>query len=89
MSDRMVAGYARVSSEQQAKSGTIDSQIASLRERVASDGEQIAEELDLLHFSGERFSMLRPYRLHSAVVICSQVTSASVVDYKTRRCIRQ
>ena len=43
--NRMVAGYARVSSEQQAKSGTIDSQIASLRERIAADGEQIGEEM--------------------------------------------
>jgi site-specific DNA recombinase len=41
----MVALYARVSSDRQAKSGTIESQLAALKERIASDGEQIAEEM--------------------------------------------
>ena len=46
MSDTLlVALYARVSSDQQAKSGTIESQIAALKERIAADGEQIAEDL--------------------------------------------
>ena len=41
----LVALYARVSSDQQAKSGTIESQIAALKERIAADGEQIAEDM--------------------------------------------
>jgi len=46
MSDTlMVAIYARVSSDQQAKNGTIESQIAALKERVAADGEQVAEDM--------------------------------------------
>src|SRR3954451_16575951 len=38
MRDPQAALYARVSSEQQAHSGSIASQVASLRERVAADG---------------------------------------------------
>ena len=41
----MVALYARVSSEQQSKRGTIDSQIAALKERISADGAQIAEDM--------------------------------------------
>lgn len=61
MSDtRMVAGYARVSSEQQAKSGTIESQIASLRERIAGDGEQIAEEMLFIDAGVSGATLVRP-----------------------------
>lgn len=35
---KQVAIYARVSSEQQAEAGTIDSQVSALRERVEQDG---------------------------------------------------
>jgi predicted CXXCH cytochrome family protein len=42
---RLVAAYARVSSDQQAKSGTIESQIAALKERISVNGEQIAEDM--------------------------------------------
>ncbi len=42
---RMVAAYARVSSDQQAKSGTIESQIAALKERIAADDEPIVDEM--------------------------------------------
>ena len=46
MSDPLLAAiYARVSSDRQAKSGTIESQIAALKERIAADGEQIAEDM--------------------------------------------
>jgi hypothetical protein len=38
MSDRQVAIYARVSTEQQARDNTIASQNAALRERIAADG---------------------------------------------------
>ena len=41
MSDRQVALYARVSTEQQARGNTIASQVAALRERIAADGHQI------------------------------------------------
>ena len=41
MSDRQVALYARVSTEQQARDNTIASQVAALRERIAADGNQI------------------------------------------------
>ena len=61
MSDtRVVAGYARVSSEQQAKSGTIESQIASLRERIAGDGEQIAEEMLFIDIGVSGATLVRP-----------------------------
>ena len=43
-----VAIYARVSSEHQAQEQTIDSQVAALRERVASDGLLLDEELCFL-----------------------------------------
>ena len=57
---RTVAGYARVSSEQQAKSGTIESQIASLRERIADDGEQIAEEMLFIDAGVSGATLVRP-----------------------------
>ena len=61
MSDTgMVAGYARVSSEQQAKSGTIDSQIASLRERIAADGERIADEMLFIDAGVSGATLVRP-----------------------------
>ena len=45
MTESRVALYARVSSEQQAEEGTIDSQIAALQERIAQDGYGLTEEL--------------------------------------------
>ena len=39
----MVAFYARVSSDQQAKRGTIESQIAALMERIVADGVQVMD----------------------------------------------
>jgi predicted site-specific integrase-resolvase len=39
--------YARVSSEQQTQQGTIESQIAALRQRVHDDGLLLEEELRL------------------------------------------
>ena len=37
--------YARVSSEQQAQAGTIDSQLAAIRQRIAQDGLSIEAEM--------------------------------------------
>jgi site-specific DNA recombinase len=41
----MVALYARVSSEQQTKRGTIESQIAALRERIAADDAHLVDDM--------------------------------------------
>jgi site-specific DNA recombinase len=41
MTDRRVALYARVSTEQQTRDNTISSQLAMLRERIAGDGRQL------------------------------------------------
>jgi site-specific DNA recombinase len=57
---RTVAGYARVSSDQQAKSGTIESQIASLRERIADNGEQIADEMLFIDAGVSGATLVRP-----------------------------
>lgn len=38
MAQETVAIYARVSSEQQAEEGTVESQVAALRERVEAEG---------------------------------------------------
>jgi site-specific DNA recombinase len=57
---RMVAAYARVSSDQQAKSGTIDSQLAALKERIASDGEQIAEDMLFVDAGVSGATLIRP-----------------------------
>ena len=43
-----VAFYARVSSEQQAQAGTIDSQIAGLRERIKIDGYTVLKENEFI-----------------------------------------
>ena len=55
-----VAIYARVSSEQQATAGTIQSQIAALQERIVTDGHTLPDEL---HFIDDGFSgstLVRP-----------------------------
>ncbi len=57
---RIVALYARVSSDQQAKGGTIDSQVAALQERIASDGEQVAEDLRFIDAGISGATLIRP-----------------------------
>jgi site-specific DNA recombinase len=42
---KRVAFYARVSSEQQSAAGTIDSQVAALKERIAQDGWKLEEKM--------------------------------------------
>jgi site-specific DNA recombinase len=44
MRDPRAALYARVSSDQQARGGTIAGQLAALRERIAADGQQLDTE---------------------------------------------
>ena len=56
----IVALYARVSSDQQAKNGTIDSQLAALHERILNDEEQIAEELCFIDAGVSGATLIRP-----------------------------
>jgi site-specific DNA recombinase len=55
-----VAFYARVSSEQQAEAGTIDSQIAALRERIVQDGYPLEEELTFIDDGYSGTTLIRP-----------------------------
>ncbi|MGU7776405.1 recombinase family protein, partial [Burkholderia sp. MR1-5-21] len=56
----MVALYARVSSEQQNKRGTIESQIAALKERVSADGAQIVEDMCFVDAGVSGATLIRP-----------------------------
>jgi site-specific DNA recombinase len=56
----IVALYARVSSDQQAKSGTIDSQIAAVCERIERDGYRIAEDLQFIDDGATGATLIRP-----------------------------
>jgi site-specific DNA recombinase len=55
-----VAIYARVSSEQQAQEQTIASQVAALRQRVAEDGFELAEELCFVDDGVSGSTLMRP-----------------------------
>jgi site-specific DNA recombinase len=55
-----VAIYARVSSEQQAKTGTIESQIAELVERVSADGLALEDEARYLDDGYSGSTLIRP-----------------------------
>jgi site-specific DNA recombinase len=52
--------YARVSSEQQAETHTIASQVAALRERVAADGLTMAEAMQFLDEGYSGATLVRP-----------------------------
>src|SRR4051794_8375880 len=69
MVDRHVALYARVSTEQQARQQTIDSQLAALREHIAADGRQLEPDRTYLDEGYSGSSLLRPAleRLRDAV----------------------
>src|SRR6266481_241232 len=69
MSDRQVALYARVSTEQQARDNTIASQVAALRERIAADGHQIEPDHAYIDEGYSGSILLRPAleRLRDAV----------------------
>jgi site-specific DNA recombinase len=60
MTELRVALYARVSSEQQAEAGTIDSQIAALRERITQDGYQPTEDLTFIDAGYSGATLIRP-----------------------------
>jgi site-specific DNA recombinase len=52
--------YARVSSEQQARAGTIASQIAALRQRVAAEGHSLSDELCFIDDGYSGGTLVRP-----------------------------
>ena len=52
--------YARVSSEQQAETHTIASQVAALRERVAADGLAVSEAMQFLDEGSRGATLVRP-----------------------------
>ena len=60
MRQLQVAIYARVSSEQQAETGTIDSQLAALQEQVAQDGFTLTEELTFVDDGYSGSTLIRP-----------------------------
>ena len=61
MSDSLlVAVYARVSSDRQAKSGTIASQIAALGERIAADGQELVDEMIFIDEGVTGATLIRP-----------------------------
>jgi site-specific DNA recombinase len=60
MALEQVAIYARVSSEQQAQEGTIDSQLAALRERVEADGLSLSQELIFIDEGYSGANLIRP-----------------------------
>ncbi len=55
-----VAIYARVSSEQQAKAATIESQVQALVDRVAQDGHELEEEFRFIDAGYSGASLVRP-----------------------------
>lgn len=69
MTTPVVALYARVSSEQQAQAQTIDSQLAALRERIASDGGLLSPEHEFVDAGYSGSTLIRPAleRLRDAV----------------------
>ena len=71
MTELRVALYARVSSEQQAEAGTIDSQIAARRERIAQDGYQLTEDLTFIDAGYSGATLIRPAlkQLRDAIAI--------------------
>ena len=52
--------YARVSSDQQAQQGTIDSQVVALRQRVQADGLTLEDELCFLDDGYSGSTLVRP-----------------------------
>ena len=60
MTERQVALYARVSSEQQAEANTIDSQVAALQERIAADGVDLRSVLEFIDAGYSGSSLVRP-----------------------------
>lgn len=60
MTIKQVALYARVSSEQQAEAGTIQSQIVALAERVTADGFTLSDEMQFVDEGYSGATLVRP-----------------------------
>jgi len=60
MKEFNVALYARISSEQQVNAGTIESQLAALRERIKQDGYQLSPELTFVDNGYSGATVIRP-----------------------------
>ncbi|MBF8248006.1 MAG: Resolvase domain protein [Bacteroidetes bacterium] len=60
MKEQSIALYARVSSEQQAEAGTIDSQIVAVQERIVQDGYQVSKDLIFVDEGYSGASLIRP-----------------------------
>ena len=62
MADNQIqaAIYARVSTEQQTETHSIESQLAALKERVALDGLAICEELQFIDHGYSGATLVRP-----------------------------
>jgi site-specific DNA recombinase len=60
MNQKQVAIYARVSSKQQAEEGTIESQLAALRQRVEQDGFHLPDELIFVDEGYSGANLIRP-----------------------------
>lgn len=71
MPEPRIALYARVSSEQQARGNTVASQLAALRERIASAGLSVAPEDEFVDEGYSGSTLLRPAleRLRDAVAV--------------------
>jgi site-specific DNA recombinase len=75
MNTTQVAIYARVSSEQQAETHTIASQVAALRERVAAEGLVVSEAMPFLDEGYSGAPLVRP-----ALERLRDVVASSSVD---------
>jgi len=75
MKPSQVAIYARVSSEQQAVTHTVASQVAALRERVAADGVEVSEAMQFIDEGYSGATLVRP-----ALERLRDVVAAGVVD---------
>jgi len=86
LEDRRRCGSAKVSSEKQAESHTIDSQLAAVRERVAAEGFELLEELQLQE-NRQRVRARREGARHllQGLVVCMQCAYA----YTGSKSIRQ
>ena len=60
MTEKQVALYARVSSEQQADANTIDSQVAALRAQITADGCDLRSVLEFVDAGCSGSSLVRP-----------------------------
>jgi site-specific DNA recombinase len=57
---QLVALYARVSSDQQAKRGTIESQVSIVKERIVADGQEVADEMLFIDAGVSGATLIRP-----------------------------